>query len=151
MPSPIHLLPLALVVTLLSTQATADPIADIFKSQDTNQDGAISVSEAQAAAPAIFRTIDRNNNGTLDLTEIAAHIAAEAAPGTSFPAEVLASVAQQTLRYWDGNGDGKVTEQEYTTAAVNLLMLADTNGDKRVTREELMRFRGEAVSAVPGQ
>ncbi|WP_369987289.1 EF-hand domain-containing protein [Pseudomonas xanthosomatis] len=143
MPSHTRRLSAGLLLGLLCSQANADSIDEIFSAQDSNGDGAISVQEARAAAPAIFRSIDRNGNSSLDVDEIAAHIAAEAGPGTVFPAQVLASVAQKTLQYWDANGDGKVTEQEYTEAAVTLLLMADSDGDRLVTREELQRFRGE--------
>ncbi|RUB28888.1 hypothetical protein IPC1432_21850 [Pseudomonas aeruginosa] len=127
-------------------QATAADIADIFRSQDTDHDGALSVEEARAAAPAAFRAIDRDGNGIVDADEISANIVAEAGPGIVIPAVTLTAVTKGTLEQWDGNHDGKVTEQEYSNAAVAMLLLADSDGDRRVTREELRRFRGEPVT-----
>ncbi|TBU85232.1 EF-hand domain-containing protein [Phytopseudomonas dryadis] len=135
-----------LLLALVAANAAAADIDEIFRSEDTDGDGAISVEEARAAAPATFRTIDRDGNGVVDVEEIAAYTVAENGPDRVWPAEVLASVAQKTLEYWDGNGDGKVNEQEYVEASVALMLLADTDGDRRVTREELQRFRGEAVT-----
>lgn len=135
-----------LLLAFVGTNATAAEIDDIFRSEDSNGDGAISVEEARAAAPATFRTIDRDGNGIVTADDIAAHMVAESGPDMVWPAEVLTSVAQKTLEYWDGNRDGKVTEQEYVDAAVALMLLADMDGDRRVTREELQRFRGEPVT-----
>ena len=126
-------------------QAMAADIDDIFRSQDTDHDGALSVEEARAAAPAAFRAIDRDGNGIVDADEVSANIVAEAGPSIVIPAVTLTSVTKGTLGLWDGNHDGKVTEQEYSNAAVAMLLLADSDGDRRVTREELRRFRGEPV------
>ncbi|CAN7543436.1 hypothetical protein PSGK_04445 [Pseudomonas solani] len=135
-----------LLFALAATHVAAASVDEIFRSEDTDGDGALSVAEAQAAAPKTFRAMDRNGDGVLKVDEIAAYTAAESGPDMVWPAEVLASVSQKTLEYWDGNRDGKVTEQEYVKASVDMMLLADTDGDRKVTREELQRFRGEAVT-----
>ncbi|WCD77971.1 EF-hand domain-containing protein [Pseudomonas sp. TUM22785] len=135
-----------LLLTLAATHVAAASVDEIFRSEDTDGDGALSVVEAQAAAPKTFRAMDSNGDGVLTVEEIAAYTAAESAPEMVWPAEVLASVSQKTLEYWDGNLDGKVTEQEYVKASVDMMLLADSDGDRKVTREELQRFRGEAVT-----
>lgn len=135
-----------LFLALVAGNAPAAEIEDIFRTEDTNGDGAISVEEARAAAPATFRRIDQDGNGSVTVDEIAAYTVAEGGTDMVWPAEVLASVAQKTLEYWDANRDGKVSEQEYVEVTVALLLLADTNGDRQVTREELQRFRGEPVT-----
>lgn len=135
-----------LLPAFIATHTTAAPVDEIFRSQDSNGDNALSVEEARAAAPAAFRAIDRNGDGVVTADEIAAYKVAENGSEVTWPAEALAAVAQGTLKLWDGNNDGKVTEQEYTEAAVELLLLADSDGDRRVTREELQRFRSEPVT-----
>lgn len=136
-----------LFLACAATQAMAAEIDEIFRTQDSNGDNALSVEEARAAAPAVFRSIERDGNGVISADEIAAHTVAEnGTQTTAWPAEALAAVAQGTLQLWDGNHDGKVTEQEYADAAVALMLLADSNGDHQVSREELQRFRGEPVT-----
>ncbi|UXY55537.1 MULTISPECIES: EF-hand domain-containing protein [Pseudomonas] len=129
---------------LVTTQGMAADVEAIFRSQDTDGDGAISVAEARASAPAAFAAIDRNGDGVVGVDEIAAHMVAESGPDMAWPAPVLNSVAQKTLEYWDADHDGKVTGPEYEDASVALMLLADSDGDRKVTREELLRFRGEA-------
>ncbi|MBG5755627.1 EF-hand domain-containing protein [Pseudomonas aeruginosa] len=135
-----------LLLGSMASQATAAGIDDIFRSQDTDKDGALSLEEARAAAPEAFRRLDRDGNGIVDADEIAANMVAEAGPGMVIPPVTLAAVSKSTVELWDGNRDGKVTGQEYSDSAVTLLMLADADGDRRVTREELQRFRGEPAA-----
>ncbi|WP_236234390.1 EF-hand domain-containing protein [Pseudomonas tohonis] len=137
----VHLL---FALLLFTPHGMAAEVEAIFRSQDTDGDGAISVAEAQAAAPAAFAAIDRDGDGVVGVDEIAANMVAESGPDMAWPAPVLNSVAQKTLEYWDANHDGKVTGQEYADASVALMLLADSDGDRKVTREELRRFRGEA-------
>lgn len=144
MPSLTRMLSAGLLLSCIAANGVAAEIDEIFRVEDTNGDGAISVEEARAAAPTTFRAIDRDGSGAIDAKEIAEHTAAESGPNMVWPAEVLASVSQKTLEYWDGNHDGKVTEQEYVDASVAMMLLADSDGDRQVTREELQRFRGEA-------
>ncbi|KIQ06169.1 MULTISPECIES: EF-hand domain-containing protein [Pseudomonas] len=146
MPSLTRTLASGLLLALAASNVAAAGIDEIFREQDSNGDGALSVEEARAAAPATFRSIDRDGDGIVTAEDIAAYTVAEGDPDMVWPAQVLASVAQATLELWDGNRDGKVTEQEYAQAAVDLMLLADTDGDRRVTREELQRFRGEPVT-----
>lgn len=135
-----------LLLAFVAGHAAATEIEDIFRSEDSNGDGAISVEEARAAAPATFRRIDQDGNGSVTVDEIAAYTVAEGGPDMVWPAEVLASVSQKTMEYWDADRDGKVSEQEYVEVSIALLLLADTNSDRQVTREELQRFRGEPVT-----
>lgn len=135
-----------LLLGSMASQAIAAGIDDIFRSQDTDKDGALSLEEARAAAPEAFRRLDRDGNGIVDADEIAANMVAEAGPGMVIPPVTLAAVSKSTVELWDGNRDGKVTGQEYSDSAVTLLMLADADGDRRVTREELQRFRGEPAA-----
>ncbi|GLK88866.1 EF-hand domain-containing protein [Pseudomonas turukhanskensis] len=135
----------SLLLAFVATQATAAEIDEIFRTQDTNGDNALSVEEARAAAPADFRAIDRGAKGYISADDIAAWTVSESKSDMAWPAQALAAISKSTLEMWDGNHDGKVTEQEYTEAAVALMLLADTDGDRRVSREELQRFRGEPV------
>ena len=135
-----------LLLACVATCAAAAQIDEIFRTEDTNGDNVLSVEEAQAAAPAIFRSIDRDGKGIVTLEDITAYTVSGSGAETTWPAEVLAAVAKNTLELWDANRDGHVTEQGYTQAAVALLLLADQDGDRRVTREELQQFRGEAVT-----
>lgn len=102
-----------LIAPLPCTPGFAADIEDIFRAEDTNGDGAIFVDEARIAAPVNFRRIDRDASGGVEVQEIAEFTAAESGPDGVRPADVLTSVARNTLEYWDGNRDGKVTETEY--------------------------------------
>jgi Ca2+-binding EF-hand superfamily protein len=135
-----------LLLAVVAAQASAAGVDEIFRAQDTNGDNALSVEEARAAAPATFRSMDRGGKGYISADDIAAWTVAENGSDVAWPAQALAAVAKSTLEMWDGNHDGKVTEQEYSEAAVALMLLADADGDRRVTREELQRFRSEPVT-----
>lgn len=134
-----------LLVACVISHAAAESVDEIFRTQDSNGDNALSVDEARAAAPAGFRNIDRGAKGFISVEDIAAYTVAGSSTEMAWPAEALAAVAKGTLQMWDGNHDGKVSEQEYTEAAIAFLLLADKDGDRQVTREELLLFRGEPV------
>ena len=134
-----------LLVACVISNAAAESVDEIFRTQDSNGDNVLSVEEARAAAPAGFRNIDRDAKGFILVEDIAAYTVAGSDPQMKWPAQALAAVAQGTLQMWDGNHDGKVTEQEYSEAAVALMLLADKDGDHQVTRKELLLFRGEPV------
>ena len=53
----------------LATQALAAP-ASVLKSVDTDNDGTVDLTEAKAAASALFDRLDGDHDGTIDRKEL---------------------------------------------------------------------------------
>jgi Ca2+-binding EF-hand superfamily protein len=128
---------------LLSTTASANEIDDKFRLYDTNQDGAISLSEHAAAITSRFKQADTNHDGSLTADELfvdmveqsrKAHGSAAMSGGASAGAKV---VAETFLKAIDTDGNGRVSPTEYKVQGDRGFARGDTNGDQRMTLEEM--------------
>ncbi|GLS39273.1 hypothetical protein GCM10010869_48700 [Mesorhizobium tianshanense] len=102
---------------------------------DVNGDGAISKDEMLAARERLFTKLDRNGDGVIDEKEI---------EGARDAIMDRADAAQARLgtrwRRMDGNGDGKVSEDEFRNR-MPLFDLADRNGDGALSADEIAAVR----------
>lgn len=91
------------------------------------RDGALAIAEKT------FQRMDQNGDGTLDSAEVTAVLEARAAKkGKSFrPKQVTRMIGNS-----DGNGDGKVTLEEYKAAAGARFDNADTNKNGTIDADE---------------
>ncbi len=60
----------------LATQALAAP-ASVLKSVDTDNDGTVDLAEAKAAASALFDRLDGDHDGTIDRKELRGRLSAK--------------------------------------------------------------------------
>ena len=104
-----------------------------FESMDTNHDGKVSMEEHAAAANKMFDKMDANNDGRVTASEMeAAHKAI-----TGHKAEKGEMTAAEKIKMIDTNGDGVLTEEEYTVGTRAMFDKMDTNGDGFLTMAEL--------------
>jgi hypothetical protein len=118
-------LPVLSLFIMASASVALDP-ASLFASADANGDGLVSKVEFLAARDARFDVLDTNRDGFLVRDEMAA-----AAPGLRGRMMLPVMFPQ-----FDGNGDGKVSRQEFSAAPAPGFDMADANGDGMVSPAE---------------
>lgn len=110
--------------------------AERIKRLDKNGDGKIAKDEAPAPMQKHFDAIDTNKDGYADAEELKAardkrmH---KGGPGQGPRAGMLGPV--------DADGDGKVSQAEFTSTAQSWFKRMDANNDGAVTKEELAAKR----------
>ncbi|HEV8547648.1 MAG TPA: hypothetical protein VGQ57_01450 [Polyangiaceae bacterium] len=110
------------VVTALSSVAFAHgPGGHLFEKMDTNNDGKVTLAEAQAGAQARFTALDKNKDGVLAGDELKGPM----------------------LKRADANSDGKITLAELQAQAGTWFAKLDKNNDKVVTKDEIQAMRAE--------
>ena len=90
---------------------------------DTNGDGVLGVEEAKAARAAQFKKFDKNDDGTLDLTE--------------YQALWMDAMHERMVRRFqqhDTDGDAGVTEAEFTKDFSRMMSWMDRNEDRRIDK-----------------
>jgi Ca2+-binding EF-hand superfamily protein len=101
----------------LATNAIAAP--SILKSIDTDNDATVDLNEARTAASALFDRLDRDHDGTLDRKELHGRIS------TKEWAEA------------DPDHDGTLTKEEYLAVVANRFKAADPDNDGTLDAKEL--------------
>lgn len=140
-------LPLIALPVIALAQAT-DPGAPgahanfyqhMLQKMDSNGDGRISLDEYLAASGARFKSIDSQNKGSIDATDIASSKSA---------IERIDQRANALVKHLDTAGDGYVTQDEFVAAAQKRFGRLDRNGDGKLTADELTarHWGGAAVS-----
>jgi hypothetical protein len=138
-----------------------------FEKLDTNADGTVARSEAEAAALAQFAEIDANKDGFLTQDEMkSAHEARRAEmqakwaeqaeggerrkpKGERDPAKMEARKAKmeeksaERFAAADTNGDGKWSQIEFTAEHLSHFAKADTDGDGNITAAEQEAAKGK--------
>jgi Ca2+-binding EF-hand superfamily protein len=104
-----------------------------FEAMDTDGDGKISMEEHAVAATKMFDTMDANKDGRVTVSEMeAAHKAI-----TGHKPKKGEMTAAEKIKLIDTNGDGVVTEEEYTVGARSMFERMDTNHDGFLSKDEV--------------
>jgi hypothetical protein len=118
--------------TLLLTSALTFALspalaASVFRGIDTNNDGTIDLDEAKAAAAAVFDKLDVNRDGTLDR------------------AELRRRIPEQDWKIADPDNDNTLTKDEYLNYVEFAFKRADTNSDGTVDAKEARTHAGRLL------
>ncbi len=94
---------------------------------DTDHDGTVDLTEAKAAASALFDKLERDKDGTLDKHELARRLSAK---------ELAAA---------DPDHDGTLTKDEYLAVVAQRFSAADPDHDGTLDARELQSPAGRAL------
>jgi len=103
------------------------PRSRLMRSLDTDNDGTLDLSEAKKAAEAVFNRLDRDHDGTLNARELRRRMSAK---------EFAAS---------DPDKDGTLTKDEYLAIVEQRFKAADRDNDGTLTPRELISRPGRAL------
>ena len=92
---------------------------------DTNHDGVYTCDEWKGFMEQIFKSADRNHDGSLSPTEFETVKKADPA------------LAEADFGYFDENQDGKISRKELVEKPSVFILRFDKNGDCRVTPDEI--------------
>jgi hypothetical protein len=121
----IHMVPVFAFLMAVSGAALAHPGGGhMFARLDTNNDGKVTLAEAQAGAQARFTALDKNKDGVLTADELG--------DGPHF-----------MMKRADANGDGKVTLAEVQAQTQAWFSKLDANHDNVITKDELKAAHGD--------
>jgi hypothetical protein len=92
---------------------------------DANHDGVYTCEEWKAFMDRLFKSADRNHDGSLNRAEFDAVKKADP------------TLADADFGYFDENQDGKITRNEFVDKPSVFILRFDKNGDCKVTQEEI--------------
>ena len=92
---------------------------------DANHDGVYTCDEWKSFAEGLFKSADRNKDGSLSPSEF--ETVKKADP----------TLAQADFGYFDENQDGKIARKEFVEKPSAFILRFDRNGDCRVTPDEI--------------
>jgi hypothetical protein len=101
----------------LATNAFAAP--NLLKSIDTDNDATVDLNEASTAASQLFDRLDRDHDGTLDRKELRGRVSMKEWPEA------------------DPDHDGTLTKEEYLALVAKHFKAADTDNDGTLDAKEL--------------
>lgn len=136
---------MTLPLVFLASTAFAQqmPGAHFLENWDLNEDGQVTVAEAQERRGDVFHTFDANDDGFLDAEEYVAFdearendIREHAQPGKGLGHRAADDLA---LAPNDLNKDGKVSTEEFVSRAETWIGLMDKNGDGVITTDDFGR------------
>lgn len=105
-----------------------------------DRDGDRMLSQNEFRVPGgDFDTIDENQDGLVDLKELVAWLSSERGAGTGRRAPPMN--AQQFMRFFDRNGDGKIAKDERGNMPEQVWQRMDLNADGVVEAQEIMKAR----------
>jgi Ca2+-binding EF-hand superfamily protein len=138
---PLFLLTTALtLVAGLAIAQQGSPGAYFIEQWDMNDDGQVTLAEAQEKRSEVFAMFDQAEDGVLDASDwvgISDHMEAEmaekgAAAGMGHgPGKFIRE--SMTAAYNDADGNGEVTLEEFVTATKTVFTQIDRNGDGLMT------------------
>lgn len=105
--------------------------ARMLERYDSNEDGALTQAEIDAAREEQRARFDANGDGTLTLEEYQA-----------MWIDARRERMVDGFQALDADGDGVITVEEFERPARNMVARLDRNGDDQLTRDD-MRERGE--------
>lgn len=127
-----------------------NPGAHMLEQWDADADGQVTLEEAVTKRGEVFYMFDADTDGKLSAEEwamVTQHMADEMATKGKGMAEGLghgqgpgaAMHKAMTPTFNDADGDGTVTEAEFTAATQKLFPMLDKNGDGIVTQADFSR------------
>jgi hypothetical protein len=99
--------------------ATALAAPSTLKTVDTDNDGTVDLNEAKAAASALFDRLDKDHEGTLDRKELRGRVSAK------------------DFAEADPDHDGTLTKDEYLALVTKRFNAADPDNDATLDAKEL--------------
>lgn len=114
---------------------------DTFTQADANSDGAVTLDEAQAYQRQWFTQLDRDGNSALARQEL---VGPAETDGLSRQEKELRQQRLAAFKQLDADGDGRITNQEYSGNVREAIAKTDADGDGRISREEV-RARTEEL------
>jgi Ca2+-binding EF-hand superfamily protein len=116
-----------LLGSALAFAASPSLAASVFRGIDTDNDGTIDLNEAKAAASLTFDKLDVHHSGTLSR------------------AELRGRVPPQDWAIADPDGDKTLTKEEYLNYVEFAFKRADTDGDGTVDPKEARTHAGRLL------
>ena len=142
---------LAVIATLgLATSAYAQqgvPGAHFIENWDLNEDGQVTLSEAQEKRGEIFTMFDQDENGVLsgpeyDLFDETRRADMEENAGGAKKGPMRGVEKAMMRDFNDVDGDGQVSKDEFVTRADDWFKMMDRSGDGVVTTDDFKRKGG---------
>ena len=123
---------IALTVFLISALSVAacgrsNDSAAALKALDPDNDGTVSLAEAQAGASKVFANLNKDKDGTLDAKELGDRIDAAG------------------IKSADPDNDGTLDAKEYAKIVESKFKAADPDGDGTVDKKELDSPAGQEL------
>ena len=121
------------------------PAARAFDQLDRDSDGAITRAEFAIARDTEFARLDADHDGTISRAEFIDR----RLPQSDLPSarvDILRRTLEARFAAIDANGDGRITQVEYTTYGRTLFVRLDRDGDGRITRAEFLDPTGAAAA-----
>ena len=121
---------------LLPSMAVTDNPDARFEAMDADGDGKISPDEHTAAATRMFDTMDANKDGKVTAAEMdSAH---QKLLGKKHVKSAKSEMsAAEKIKIIDTNGDGVLTQDELSMAAMAMFEKMDTDQDSFLTKSEI--------------
>ncbi|GEM_PF-4251679 len=119
---------------------------DFISKLDSNKDGGISSSEFNSNLAGNFSKIDKNGNGTVDLTEFSQHGKERRAAYKAQKEQKRAERKEARFKELDGNSDGAISSKEYVSAAIKkaeerFAKLDGDDQDGKISQQEYSKKR----------
>ena len=103
-------------------------MAHMMERYDANGDGALTKDEVLGERARQFKKFDKNADGVLDLAEYKA-----------LWVEAMNERMVKGFQRHDSDGDGKISEQDFSKKITHMMMWMDKNGDGKVDRDDFHR------------
>jgi Ca2+-binding EF-hand superfamily protein len=100
----------------------------MFETFDTNGDGSLTQAEIDEARAAQLAKFDRDGSGGLSLAEYEA-----------LWLEAMRSRMVDRFQDFDDDGDGIVTQEEYSKPFARMVRFVDLNDDGAISKDDMMR------------
>ena len=113
------------VFAFIAPVAMADMASATMKTADTDNDGSITLAEAQAAAATKFAALDTDHEGTVDSKD-----------------------AGMSVTAMDKDNDGTLDKAEYMAAVESAFKTADPDNDGTVDAKELASPAGKTLDTM---
>lgn len=102
---------------------------------DANEDGMLSLTEAQERRGELFEALDDDADGTLNTTDFKAFLD-DMTQSDEEPGNNRRALGGMTLDFNDVNGDGAVTRDEFVAQTAAFLKGMDRDGDGTITNKD---------------